>query len=148
MLDAVAVRVRRLDLTLPLPEYAYSGDAGLDLRSAVDRVLKPQERALIPTGIKIAIPKGYAGFVQPRSGLAARQGLSLVNTPGLIDSQYRGEIVVIAINLDAAEPIDIHKGDRIAQLVILPIPQVTLVEVDELDGTERSEQGFGSSGSA
>jgi dUTP pyrophosphatase len=147
MLDAVAVRVRRLDRTLPLPEYAYLGDAGLDLRAATDCVLRPQERALIPTGLKVAIPEGYAGFVQPRSGLAARQGLSLVNTPGLIDSQYRGEIVVIAINLDATEPIDIRKGDRIAQLVILPIPQVTLVEVDELDGTERSERGFGSSGS-
>jgi dUTP pyrophosphatase len=148
MPDAVAVRVRRLDPTLPLPEYAYYGDAGLDLRAAADCVLGPQERALIPTGLKIAIPKGYAGFVQPRSGMAARRGLSLVNTPGLIDSQYRGEIVVIAINLDAAEPIDIRRGDRIAQLVILPIPQVTLVEVDELDGTERSERGFGSSGSA
>jgi dUTP pyrophosphatase len=147
MPDTVTVCVKRLDPTLPLPEYAYLGDAGLDLRAAADCVLRPQERALIPTGLKVAIPAGYAGFVQPRSGMAARQGLSLVNTPGLIDSQYRGEIGIIAINLDATEPIDIRKGDRIAQLVILPIPPVTLVEVDELDGTERSEQGFGSSGS-
>jgi dUTP pyrophosphatase len=146
--DAVTVHVKRLDATLPLPAYAYPGDAGLDLRAAADCVLEPQERALIPTGLQLAIPEGYAGFVQPRSGAAARQGLSLVNTPGLIDSQYRGEVVIIAINLDAREAIRIRKGDRIAQLVILPIPQVTLVEVDALDGTERSGKGFGSSGSA
>jgi dUTP pyrophosphatase len=148
MSDSATVRVQRLDPTLPLPEYAYPGDAGLDLRAAVDCTLNPQERALIPTGLKLAIPEGFAGFVQPRSGAAARQGLSLVNTPGLIDSQYRGEIVVIAINLDATRPIDIRKGDRIAQLVILPIPRVTLTEVVALDETERSEKGFGSSGSA
>jgi dUTP pyrophosphatase len=145
---AVTVRVMRLDATLPLPAYAYPGDAGLDLRAATDCVLMPQERARIPTGLKVAIPEGYAGFVQPRSGMAARQGLSLVNTPGLIDSQYRGEIVVIAINLDPSEPIDIRRGDRIAQLVILPVPQVSLEVVDELDGTERSEKGFGSSGAS
>jgi dUTP pyrophosphatase len=142
----VTVRIKRLDPTLPLPQYAYPGDAGLDLRAACDCVLKPQERASIPTGLSIAIPKGYAGFVQPRSGMAARCGLSLVNAPGLIDSQYRGELIVIAINLDATEPIHLQKGDRIAQLVILPIPQVTLKEVDVLDETVRNEQGFGSSG--
>jgi dUTP pyrophosphatase len=147
MPDVVSVRIQRLDPTLPLPEYAYPGDAGLDLRAAKDCVLMPQERALIPTGLKLAIPEGYAGFVQPRSGAAARQGLSLVNTPGLIDSQYRGELVIIAINLDSRQPIEIQKGDRIAQLVILPVPQVTLVEADMLEGTERSEKGFGSSGS-
>jgi dUTP pyrophosphatase len=146
MFAAVTVRVERIDPTLPLPEYAYPGDAGLDLRAAVDCVLRPQERVLIPTGLKVAIPEGYAGFVQPRSGMAARRGLSLVNAPGLIDSQYRGEIVVIAINLDAVKPIDIRKGDRVAQLVVLPIPRVTLAEVDELDGTARSDRGFGSSG--
>jgi dUTP pyrophosphatase len=146
--DAATVRIKRLDKALPLPAYAYPGDAGLDLRAAADCVLGPGERGLIPTGLKLAIPEGYAGFVQPRSGAAARQGLSLVNTPGLIDSQYRGEVVVIAINTDAHEPIDIRKGDRVAQLVILPIPRVTLVEVDTLDETERSEKGFGSSGSA
>jgi dUTP pyrophosphatase len=144
----VTVRIRRLDPTLPLPQYAYPGDAGLDLRAAGEYVLKPQERASIPTGLSIAIPEGYAGFVQPRSGMAARCGLSLVNTPGLIDSQYRGELIVIAVNLDATEPIVIRKGDRIAQLVILPIPQVTLREVDTLDETVRNEQGFGSSGSS
>jgi dUTP pyrophosphatase len=148
MSDALTVRIQRLDSALPLPAYAYPGDAGLDLRAAVDCVLMPRERALIPTGMKLAIPEGFAGFVQPRSGAAARQGLSLVNTPGLIDSQYRGEIIVIAINLDDKQPIDIRRGERIAQLVILPIPRVTLVEVEELDGTERSEKGFGSSGSA
>ncbi|MDR0347824.1 MAG: dUTP diphosphatase [Coriobacteriales bacterium] len=146
--DALTLRIQRLDTNLPLPAYAYPGDAGLDLRAAADCVLKPGERALIPTGLKLAIPEGFAGFVQPRSGAAARQGLSLVNTPGLIDSQYRGELIVIAINLDGDCPIEIQKGDRIAQLVILPIPRVTLVEVDTLDETERSEKGFGSSGSA
>ncbi|MDR0349925.1 MAG: dUTP diphosphatase [Coriobacteriales bacterium] len=144
----VILRVKRLDSTLPLPQYAYPGDAGLDLRAANDCVLQPQERASIPTGLSIAIPEGYAGFVQPRSGMAARRGLSLVNTPGLIDSQYRGELIVIAINLDATEPIVIRKGDRIAQLVILPIPRVALREVDALDETVRNEQGFGSSGSS
>ncbi|MDR1082647.1 MAG: dUTP diphosphatase [Coriobacteriales bacterium] len=144
----LTVSIMRLDSALPLPEYAYPGDAGLDLRAAQDCFLKPQERALIPTGLRMAIPDGYAGFVQSRSGAAARQGLSLVNSPGLIDSQYRGEIMVIAINLDDKKPIEIHKGDRIAQLVILPIPQVKLVEVATLDGTERSEKGFGSSGKA
>jgi dUTP pyrophosphatase len=148
MSDELTVRIQRLDPALPLPAYAYSGDAGLDLRAAVDCVLMPRERSLIPTGLKLAIPEGFAGFVQPRSGAAARLGLSLVNTPGLIDSQYRGEIIVIAINLDDKQPIDIRRGERIAQLVILPIPRVTLVEIEELDGTERSEKGFGSSGSA
>ncbi|MDR2196405.1 MAG: dUTP diphosphatase [Coriobacteriales bacterium] len=147
MSDAVNVRIQRLDPSLPLPRYAYPGDAGLDLRAAENCVLMPLERSLIPTGLKLAIPEGYAGFVQPRSGAAARQGLSLVNTPGLIDSQYRGELVVIAINLDSRQPIEIQKGDRIAQLVILPVPQVTLIEVDTLEETERSEKGFGSSGS-
>jgi dUTP pyrophosphatase len=144
----VILRVKRLDPTLPLPQYAYPGDAGLDLRAASDCVLEPRERASIPTGLSIAIPEGYAGFVQPRSGMAARLGLSLVNTPGLIDSQYRGELIVIAINLDATKPIVIRKGDRIAQLVILPIPRVALREVDALDETVRNEQGFGSSGSS
>jgi dUTP pyrophosphatase len=146
--DKVTVRIRRLDQSLPLPAYAYPGDAGLDLRAAADCVIQPGKRALIPTGLQLAIPEGYAGFVQPRSGAAARQGLSLVNTPGLIDSQYRGEVRVIAINLDDEQAIDIRRGDRIAQLVILPIPQVTLQEVETLEETERSKKGFGSSGSA
>lgn len=141
----VAVLIQRLDEGLDLPRYAYEGDAGLDLRSAIDIELKPFERFAIPTGIAIALPRGYAGFVQPRSGLAIRNGLSLVNTPGLIDADYRGEIKVIAINLDPSEPIQLHRGDRIAQLVILQVPIVDLQEVDSLDETERGSKGFGSS---
>ena len=140
------VEIKRLDAGLALPAYAYPGDAGLDLRSAEDVTLAPFERRFIPTGIALAIPKGYAGFVLPRSGLAARLGLSMVNTPGLIDSQYRGEVKVVAINLDPREPIVIKRGDRIAQLVILAYPEVSLTEVLELDDTERSVGGFGSSG--
>lgn len=141
----VAVLIQRLDEGLDLPRYAYEGDAGLDLRSAIDIELKPFERFPIPTGIAIALPRGYAGFVQPRSGLAIRNGLSLVNTPGLIDADYRGEIKVIAINLDPSEPIQLHRGDRIAQLVIQQVPIVDLQEVDSLDETERGSKGFGSS---
>ena len=138
--------IKRLDSDLPLPRYAHTGDAGLDLFSAEDVVLQPFERALIPTGVAVAIPEGYAGFVQPRSGLAIKQGLSLVNTPGLIDSHYRGEIKVIAINLDSATPIAVTRGDKIAQLVLQPIASAELVEVAELDETARGEGGFGSTG--
>jgi len=134
-----------LDSEVPLPEYAYPGDAGLDLSSTHRVTLMPGERQLISTGISIALPIGYAAFVQPRSGLALRSGLGIVNSPGLIDSQYRGEIKVIAINFDQHEPIHIERGDRIAQLVIQPIASVRLVEVLELDATERGEGGFGSS---
>ena len=109
------LEIRRLDPDLPLPAYAHAGDAGMDLFAAEDVVLEPMQRTLVPTGIAVAIPEGYAGFVQPRSGLAIKQGLSLVNTPGLIDSHYRGEIKVIAINLDPATPIRISRGDKIAQ---------------------------------
>jgi len=142
----IMVDIQRLDDGLPLPAYAYPGDAGLDLRAACDVEIAPQQRVMIPTGIKLAIPEGYAGFVQPRSGLAAKAGLTLVNTPGLIDSHYRGEIVVIALNTDLRNPIQITKGDRIAQLVILAVPTVALREVDDLSSTERSDKGFGSSG--
>jgi len=138
--------IKRLDSDLPLPRYAHTGDAGLDLFAAEDVVLQPFERALIPTGVAVAIPEGYAGFVQPRSGLAIKQGLSLVNTPGLIDSHYRGEIKVIAINLDSATPIAVTRGDKIAQLVLQPIASAELVEVAELDETARGEGGFGSTG--
>ncbi|HKN48935.1 MAG TPA: dUTP diphosphatase [Actinomycetota bacterium] len=141
------VLIRRLDPTLPLPSYALAGDAGMDLRSAVDVVLAPGERCRIPTGIAVAIPDGHAGFVQPRSGLAARTGLGFVNSPGLIDSGYRGEIQVVAINLDRRDPIDIRRGDKIAQLVILPVPQVALSEVEELPASDRGAGGFGSTGS-
>ena len=141
------VLIRRLDPSLPLPSYALAGDAGMDLRSAVDVVLAPGERCRIPTGVAVAIPDGHAGFVQPRSGLAARTGLGFVNSPGLIDSGYRGEIQVVAINLDRRDPIDIRRGDKIAQLVILPVPQVALSEVEELPASDRGAGGFGSTGS-
>ncbi len=142
----INLNIQRLDNDVELPRYAYPGDAGLDLRSNADLVIEPFERRLIPTGLAIAIPEGYAGFVQPRSGLALRQGLSFPNTPGLIDSHYRGELKVVAINLDSHNPIRIKRGDRIAQLVIQEVPVVNLVEVKELDETDRGSGGFGSSG--
>ncbi len=129
-----------------IPQNAYKGDAGYDLCSVEELKLAPFERSLIATGIAIAIPEGYAGFVVPRSGLAVKQGLSLVNTPGLIDSNYRGELKVIAINLDPITPITIHVGDRIAQLVIQKIEEVSFDQVDILDSTKRGLGGFGSSG--
>lgn len=146
MEDSIELRIQRLNTDFPLPKYAYPGDAGLDLLSAVDITLKPLERALVPTGIAVAIPEGYAGFIQPRSGLALREGLSMANTPGLIDSHYRGELKIVALNLDKTKSIVIKKGERIAQLVIQKIPFVKLLEVDSLDETERGSGGFGSSG--
>ena len=142
----IVLKLKKLDEGLPTPAYANPGDAGLDLYAAQDVVLEPGERALIPTGIAIAIPEGFAGFVQPRSGLAAKQGFSIVNTPGLIDSGYRGEIGVIGLNTDAHNAISIKRGDRVAQLVIQEVPIVELLEVYELDETERSAGGFGSTG--
>lgn len=138
--------VKQLAADLPLPRYAHKGDAGMDLYAAESITLQPFERALIATGIAVAIPEGYAGFVQPRSGLAIKQGLSLVNTPGLIDSHYRGEIKVIAINLDATTPIEVQRGDRIAQFVIQRVEQAEVISVEELDETARGEGGFGSTG--
>jgi len=127
------------------PARAYAGDAGFDL-AACERVeLEPGERALVPTGLAVAIPDGYAGFVQPRSGLAARHGISIVNTPGLVDSGYRGELQVALLNTDPREPFVVEPGMRIAQLVLLPVPSVDLVEVDELPESERGVRGFGSS---
>lgn len=140
------LEVLRLSADSPLPTYAHAGDAGLDLSAATDVLLAPFERALVPTGIAVSIPEGYAGFVQPRSGLAISHGLSFVNTPGLIDSHYRGEISVVAVNLDATTPIAIRKGDRIAQLVIQPVATVEVVDVSALDSTVRGEGGFGSTG--
>jgi dUTP diphosphatase len=142
----VKLEVKRLDPGLPLPQYAHTGDAGLDLLAAQDVTLKPGERALIPTGIAVAIPPGYAGFVQPRSGLALRSGLGLPNSPGLIDSGYRGEIKVIAINLDATDPIEIKRGDRIAQMVIMPVASAEIIEAGELPASTRGAGGFGSTG--
>ena len=144
--ERIDLRIKRLDPTVELPQYAYTGDAGLDLRANEDVVLEPHERKLISTGLAIAIPEGYAGFVQPRSGMALKRGLSMANTPGLIDSHYRGELKVVAVNLDDKAPISIERGERIAQLVIQRVPVVTLVEVDELDETDRGAGGFGSSG--
>jgi dUTP pyrophosphatase len=138
--------VKRLDSGLPLPTYAHEGDAGMDLYAAADVVLAPFQRALVPTGVAVAIPEGHAGFVQPRSGLALRFGLGLVNAPGLIDSHYRGEIKVIAINLDATRPIEIRRGDKIAQLVIQAVVRAVPEDTPELDATARGEGGFGSTG--
>jgi dUTP pyrophosphatase len=140
------ILVRRLDDGIPLPVRAHPGDAGLDLHAAEDIVLKPGERASVGTGIAVAIPDGYAGFVVPRSGLAARHGIGVVNAPGLIDSGYRGEIRVLLINLDPSEPFELAKGERVAQLVIQRVEQATLREVDELPGSARGEGGFGSTG--
>ena len=140
------VEIQRLDPGLPLPAYAREGDAGLDLYAAATVTLAPGARATIGTGIAVAIPPGCAGFVLPRSGLALRQGLSLVNTPGLIDAGYRGEIRVILINHDRQTPITLARGDRIAQLVIQRIESADLVEVEQLPSTSRGSGGFGSTG--
>lgn len=143
---AVDVLVRRLDPDVPLPSYAHPGDAGLDLVTTVDAVLEPGERALLPTGIAIALPEGYAGFVHPRSGLALKHGLSIVNAPGTVDAAYRGELAVTVINLDPREAVHLRRGDRIAQLVVQRVEHAVLHEVDTLPGSDRGEGGFGSSG--
>jgi dUTP diphosphatase len=141
----IELPVRRLREDAVVPERAYAGDAGLDL-AACDRFeLGPGERAVVGTGLAVAIPEGHAGFVQPRSGLAARHGLSVVNAPGLIDAGYRGEIRVVLLNTDLREGFVVEPGMRIAQLVVLPVPEVELVETDELPETERGVRGFGSS---
>ena len=137
---------RRLDPTVPLPAYARPGDAGLDLRANVDAEVAPGERAMIPTGLAVAIPEGHAGLVLPRSGLASRQGLTLANAPGLIDAGYRGEIVCAVVNLDPAQPVKIARGDRIAQLVIVPFAAGEPEAVDDLPETTRGADGFGSTG--
>ena len=140
------IHIKRLDTDLPLPKLAHVGDAGLDIYSAIDVVLAPNGgRALIPAGIAISIPLGYAGFVLPRSGLALNHGISLVNTPGLIDSHYRGEIKVVMVNTDQSRPYHVSRGDRIALLVIQRVEEVTWTEVDTLDDNDRGG-GFGHSG--
>lgn len=146
MADAITVPLQCVDDDLELPRYAKPGDAGLDVRSSVDVVIKPGERCVVPCGFRIALPEGYAGLMVPRSGLAARCGITIVNAPGLIDSGYRGELKVILLNTDAHESFSITKGDRIAQLVIIHVPTVTLIEAPQLDETVRGESGFGSSG--
>ena len=140
------VQIRRLDKSLDIPKYAHDGDAGVDIYSRVEMIIKSNERFLVPSGIKIAIPKGYEGQVRPRSGLAIKHGISVVNAPGTIDSHYRGEVGVIIINHDKSNDFKISKGDRIAQLVFKKVEQVEFEEVEELDETTRGEGGFGSTG--
>jgi dUTP pyrophosphatase len=141
----IELPVRRLREDAVVPERAYAGDAGLDLAACDRFALGPGERAVVGTGLAVAIPDGYAGFVQPRSGLAARHGLSVVNAPGLIDSGYRGEIRVVLLNTDLREAFVVEPGMRIAQLVVLPVPELELLETDVLPESERGVRGFGSS---
>ena len=142
-----AIATVRLDPDLPLPSYAQPGDAGADLLARVDATIAPAGgRVLIPTGIAIAIPEGWAGFIQPRSGLALRHGVTCLNTPGLIDSGFRDELQVLLVNTDPAEPYEVHRGDRIAQLVVQQVARCTFTPVDSLDTTERGLGGFGHSG--
>ncbi len=139
--------VQRLDADLPLPAYAKPGDAGCDLVAAADVTLRPGGgRALVPTGIAVAIPEGFAGFVQPRSGLANKHGVTCLNTPGLIDSGYRGELKVLLVNTDPDTAFEVRRGERIAQLVIQQVEHVAFVEVDELPSSERGAGGFGHTG--
>jgi dUTP pyrophosphatase len=142
----VDVLIRRLDPGIPLPEYAHPGDAGADLRTTVDAELAPGERALLPTGVAVALPDGYAAFVHPRSGLAVRYGVSLVNAPGTVDAGYRGEIQVSVVNLDPRSPVSFRRGDRIAQLVVQRVERARFHEVATLPGSARSDGEFGSTG--
>jgi dUTP pyrophosphatase len=142
----VELPFKRLDPDAELPGAAHAGDAGLDLRSAIDVEVAPGERAMVPTGVAVAIPDGHAGLVLPRSGLASRQGLTLANAPGLIDAGYRGEVTCAVVNLDRDQPVKILRGERIAQLVIVAIPSVAPGWVDELPASARGEGGFGSTG--
>lgn len=144
----VAVLIKRLDEGVPLPTYAKGGDAGADLVTRIDVSLAPGERALIPTGIAIALPDGYAAFVHPRSGLAIKHGVSMVNAPGTVDAGFRGELQVILINHDLHATVMFSRGDRIAQLVIQKIERADFIEVSELPGSGRGTDGFGSTGRA
>jgi dUTP pyrophosphatase len=144
--DAVPVLIKRLDPALPLPSRAHPGDAGADLFAAADVDLAPGQRAVVPTGVAIALPDGYAAFVHPRSGLAAKYGVTIVNAPGTVDAGYRGEIRVTLLNTDAAIPVRFHRGDRIAQLVIQRVERAEFHEVDVLPGSARGDGGFGSTG--
>jgi len=142
----VAVLIKRLDEGIPLPMYAKGGDAGADLVTRIDVSLAPGERKLIPTGIAIALPDGYAAFVHPRSGLAIKHGVSMVNAPGTVDAGYRGELQVILINHDRHETVSFSRGDRIAQLIIQKVERAEFIEVSELPGSGRGTDGFGSTG--
>ncbi|MCY4176243.1 MAG: dUTP diphosphatase [Acidimicrobiaceae bacterium] len=141
------IPILRLDPGLDLPRYSRPGDAGMDLLARVGTVLDPAGgRGLVPTGVAVALPEGYAGFVMPRSGLALKHGVTCLNTPGLIDSGYRGEIKVILVNTDPTEPFEVRRGDRIAQMVIMAAGQARLLEADDLGGSSRGARGFGSTG--
>lgn len=140
------IAIVRLDPELPLPAYARPGDAGADLMTTVDVTLAPGERALVPTGIAIALPEGFVALVHPRSGLAARHGLSIVNTPGTVDAGYRGEIKVLLVNHDLAEPVELRRGDRIAQLMVQRVERARFLEVEALPNSERGAGGYGSTG--
>ena len=142
----VEILIKRLDSDVPVPSYAHPGDAGADLVSTVDVRLGPGERAMVPTGISIALPDGYVALVHPRSGLAARCGISIVNAPGTVDAGYRGEVKVMLINLDPSEPVALRRGDRIAQLVVQQVERARFVEVDHLPGSARGAGGYGSTG--
>ena len=141
------ILIKRLDPTVPLPSYAKAGDAGADLATRIDFTINPGERMLVPTGISIALPNGFVALVHPRSGLAIKHGISMVNTPGTIDAGSRGELQVILINHDLTQPVSFKKGDRIAQLVIQKVERADFVEVSDLPGSDRSSGGFGSTGS-
>lgn len=142
----VNVHIKLLDPELPAPAYTKPGDAGADLRSRIDFELEPGERALVPTGVAIALPEGYVGLVHPRSGLATKNGITIVNAPGTVDSGYRGELMVTLLNTDKTKSFHVQRGDRIAQLVIQKYEHATFTVVDELEQTERGSSGFGSSG--
>ncbi len=144
--SSVDVLIQRLDPDLPLPSYAHPGDAGADLAAAEDVELAPGQRALVPTGMAIALPAGYAAFVHPRSGLAARHGVTVVNAPGTVDAGYRGEIKVTLLNTDTTVPVRLRRGDRIAQLVIQRVEHAAFHEVRRLPGSARGDGGFGSTG--
>lgn len=144
--DLAPLRVKRLDPEMPLPYRAHAGDAGADLHSAENITLAPGQRALVGTGIAIALPMGTVGLIHPRSGLAAKHGLTIVNAPGTVDAQYRGELKVCLFNTDTEHPIEITRGMRIAQLVVQRVELVEFIEVDELDSTDRGEGGYGSTG--
>lgn len=142
----VPVAIRRFDPQVPVPSYAHPGDAGADLTTTVDVRIEPGERVLVPTGVGIALPEGYVGLVHPRSGLAAKHGLSIVNAPGTVDAGYRGEIMVALVNLDPRDAVVLRRGDRVAQLVIQQVERATFVEVDELPASVRGAGGHGSTG--
>ena len=142
----VQISIRRLDPELPLPSYAHPGDAGADLHAAVDLTLEPGERALVPTGIAMALPEGYVALVHPRSGLAAKHGISIVNAPGTIDAGYRGEVQVCLVNTDRSTPFAVRRGDRIAQLVVQRVETATFTEAEDLPDSVRGDGGYGSTG--